>query len=98
MIPEKIFNINISYYVASWVGAILLYFKMKTEGKAVIEFLPHLFGNEITSPVGKIAEVLIFSIIGAIIATILTIPSNPQQAIAAGLGWTGLLSAFTKDS
>jgi len=35
---------------------------------------------------------VIFCLIGAVIGTILTEPTNAQQALAAGLGWTGLLA------
>jgi hypothetical protein len=38
-------------------------------------------------------EFALFMVIGAAIAVLFTHPTTPQQAISAGLGWTGLLAA-----
>jgi hypothetical protein len=37
-------------------------------------------------------EFLVFIVVGTVTCMILTQPANPQQAFAAGLGWTGLLT------
>ena len=40
----------------------------------------------------EFTEFVIFVVLGVLIAVGLTHPSTSQQAIAAGLGWTGLLT------
>lgn len=38
-------------------------------------------------------EVLVFMVIGTVVATACVEPQTARQAIAAGLGWTGLLAS-----
>jgi len=38
-------------------------------------------------------EFVIFLVLGSVIAVLFADPQSPQQAISAGLGWTGLIAA-----
>lgn len=62
-----------------------------------MQLLPHFNEAWGKSTCGKISDFLIITLLGAIIATIVTKPVSPAQAIAAGLGWTGLISAKGKN-
>jgi len=42
----------------------------------------------------KIFDTVVFAFCGAIFVSIFVQPSTVQQAIAAGLGWTGLVGAI----
>lgn len=88
-----VLEVPLEIYIVCWGGAIVLYFKLKSDGRPPMEFLPHIKDSWRESPTLKGLDILIFSVVGAFVATIFTQPDNAQQALAAGLGWTGLLSA-----
>lgn len=90
------FGIDPYYYLLSWIGAFVLYYKLKSDGKLVIEFLPHIKKAWAEPPLAKFLDAILFTTLGAIIGTILIRPINPQQAIIAGIGWTGALAAIAK--
>ena len=90
-------DIEFQHYIISGVGAITLYFKLKSSGKDVIQFLPHFKSSWAEAPFARLIDALLFTLIGALIGTILTQPETPQQALAAGLGWTGLINSFAKE-
>ena len=92
----EILKIPIEHYAVCWSGAIVLYFKLRSDGRSVMEFLPHINPKWKKSVGLRIIDILLFSLVGALIGTIFTEPTTPQQALAAGLGWTGLLSAVAK--
>lgn len=85
-------DINISLYIVSAIGAFVLYFTMQAKGNITVEILAFINPNWKESPWCRFFESIIFSLLGSFIAVLLTQPSNYQQAIAAGLGWTGLLN------
>jgi hypothetical protein len=89
-------NFSIVYYLATAAGAFLLYFVLKSQKKPVIQFLPHINKEWAETTSGKIFEVVIFIFLGAIVGNLITEPINAKQALVAGLGWTGVLSSFTK--
>jgi hypothetical protein len=89
----ELFKIPLDYYIVCWTGAVVLFFRLRSDGRPVMEFLPHLIPRLQGSTTARILDFIFFSLIGALIGTILTQPSNVQQALAAGLGWTGLVAA-----
>jgi hypothetical protein len=74
------------------LGAFALYFKLKGDGRPVIEFLRFLFPSW-RSPLVPLIEAVLFSVLGGALAYGIVQPSTVVQAISAGLGWTGLFSA-----
>ena len=84
------FAIPIPVYVA--VGVIVLWSKTsKTQRNvygltAVVEMI---FSNE---RVRGVVELIVFLTIGCIISHGIVAPTTPAQAVAAGLGWTGLMT------
>lgn len=92
-----IFGIELAHYVVCAIGAFLLYFKLQTEGKEVIRFSAVIKKDWKEKPAAVIIDAVAFTVLGSLIAGIITQPTTPQQALAAGLGWTGLLSAFSKE-
>lgn len=88
----QFFEIEKSYYVLCGIGAFVLFFKLQKKGRPVFEVIGHIFPEWSSSPCCRVLEAAIFVFLGAIIGTLIAQPGNPQQAIAAGLGWTGLLS------
>lgn len=89
------FGIIWSYYLLCGIGAFVLFFKLQKKGSPIFEVIGYLNPKWADSPFCRFFEALLFAVLGAIIGTIITQPGNPQQAIAAGLGWTGLLSKTT---
>ncbi len=87
-----ILEIPIEHYLVCWVGSFILYFQLKTKNKPVLKVLPHINENWEDKPIALFIDALFITTVGALIGTIATQPINAQQAIAAGLGWTGLLS------
>ncbi|WP_444911071.1 hypothetical protein [Microbulbifer sp. PAAF003] len=90
---DKYFNIEAGHYFLCFVAAFVLFFKLHKEGQPPFAVLGYIHPQAAGSPVGKFIEAILFAALGALIGTVLTVPSSPAQAIAAGLGWTGLLSA-----
>lgn len=91
----SVFGIGFEYYIACGIGVFVLYFKLLSDGKGVMRFLPHIKKGWARKPWPRFIDAMIFVIVGAIVAALLTQPNNYQQALAAGLGLTGLLSGFT---
>lgn len=91
------FNILPAYYFLCGIGALVLFFKMQQgRGKAIFSVISYInpeWGNSVT---GRLFEAFMFAALGAVVGTIIAQPVNPQQAIAAGLGWTGLIGTFSK--
>lgn len=85
-------GIPLGFYVVCWVGSLVLYFQMKSTNKSVIKFLPHINQTWSNNPWALFFDALLVTIVGAYVGTVITEPINVQQALAAGLGWTGLLS------
>jgi hypothetical protein len=87
------FGIDRSYYFLCFIAAFVLFFRLHKNGEPPFAIIGHINPAWGESAWGKLCEAMIFAILGALIGTVLTIPTSPAQAIAAGLGWTGLLSA-----
>ena len=90
------FNVPLAYYIGCWLGALALYFKQLNINKTkVMQFLQIINKNWEGQPLAVVLDAIIFSTIGTILGIGFTQPINLQQAIAAGIGWTGLLSVGT---
>lgn len=76
------------------LGAFVLYCKLKTEGRVVIQFLDHVVPTW-TSPYKPLFETLLFSLVGGVVAVVLTEPESVAQGLAGGLGVAGIVAAFT---
>ncbi|MDY6988451.1 MAG: hypothetical protein SWQ30_10380 [Thermodesulfobacteriota bacterium] len=87
-----ILDIELSYYVVCGIAALVLFFRLQNVGQPVIEIVKYVNPKWGDSTGGRIVDALLFASFGAVIGTLVTQPTNPQQAVAAGLGWTGLLS------
>jgi len=92
---RMLFGISVTYYLLCGIGAFVLFFKLQKKGAPVFEVITYINPAYGSSPWCRLLEALVFSALGALIGTIITQPGNPQQAIVAGLGWTGLLSKST---
>ncbi|WP_145956730.1 hypothetical protein [Burkholderia pseudomallei] len=57
-----------------------------------------VFGPDYENKWRNLVEFFIFLVIGVVVVSGLTHPQNAGQAIAAGLGWTGLASHATPRS
>ncbi len=91
------FGIEYSYFLLSGAGALVLFFKMQSgRSKPGISILGYIHPPLESNPFGRVLEALLFASLGALLGTIIAQPVNPQQAIAAGLGWTGLIGSFSK--
>lgn len=88
------FGINLEYYFVCWVGTIILFFRLKSDNKAVMRFIQLLNPLWENKPLTVILDMLLFTFAGAFVGTILTQPANVQQSLATGLGWTGLMSSI----
>jgi hypothetical protein len=81
------------------IGAIVLWVKNGYTGQGTFAFGPL---TDLIFTEGKwvkfrgIVEFVLFVGFGVAIAIALTQPANVQQAVAAGLGWTGLLTTDKK--
>ena len=91
-----LFGTGLELFALCGAGAAVLYFRQKTSGHAVVGFLVHINGRFARTTNGKLLEAALFTMVGALVSGVLTQPSNPPQALAAGLGWTGLLSSFQR--
>lgn len=76
------------------LGAFVLHCKLRSENQPMIEFLKHLFPKW-ESSWRTFLEACFFAVIGGIVSYGLIQPITTPQALSAGLGWTGLISAFS---
>ena len=88
-----IFDISGAYYFLCFVSAFVLFFRLHKDGEPPFAVIGHINPAWGESPWGKFAEAMLFALFGAVIGTVITVPTSPAQAISAGLGWTGLLIA-----
>jgi hypothetical protein len=91
-----IFDIKYSFYLLGAISSFVLFFYLQKHGKVVFEVLGYINPKWKNKPWCRFFEVLIFTTLGSMLAIILIEPSNPQQAIFAGLGWTGILNGIGK--
>jgi hypothetical protein len=86
--------------LATTLGAFILYIMNRTNNRQ-----PFSFFRAINIEVGSSApartiffDMIISSLLGAIVVFILTNPATVPQAVVAGLGMTGILSAHAKET
>ena len=88
-------NISISYYLIGFAGAYVLYiFRAQTTGIKTLKVLGLFFKKWNENPILLFFDSILISCIGAFICTIISQPTNYQQAIIYGLGWTGIVESF----
>jgi len=90
----KLFDIEIQFYIASLIGAFTLYFAFCSRNKLNIRVLKYILPKHSNHPLVHLIDSIIISSLGAVLCTIITQPSNFQQAAISGLGWIGLLNGF----
>lgn len=92
---------NLPFGIGSWAifGCVVLYVLNRQQGKQPFSLLVALnvsLDKQASPGVGFI-DLLVSSIIGGVLVTALTSPTTTPQAIIAGLGLTGILSAYSED-
>jgi len=90
-----LFGIRYSFYILSAISSFVLFFILHQRGKIVFEVLGYINPNWKNNSWCRFFEAIIFAILGALLATVFVQPSNEQQAIFAGMGWTGLFNAIS---
>lgn len=76
------------------LGAFVLHCKLRSEDQPMIQFLKPLFPKW-ESSWQTFLEAFFFAAIGGVVSFGLIQPITTPQALSAGLGWTGLISAFS---
>ena len=89
-------GIWIGFMVICWVSSLVLYFHLVSNNRPILRLLPLIHEDWKEKPLAMVLDALIVTIVGAVIGTIITHPVNFQQAVATGLGWTGLMSIVRK--
>ena len=79
------------------VGAFVLYCKLRSEDRPVIEFITYV-APEWNSQLRQPSEMAVYTAIGSLISYGFVHPITFAQAVSAGLGWTGLISAFPRNN
>jgi hypothetical protein len=83
-------NLPLAVYVA--VGVVVLWCKTSKANRNIYGLSP-IVAMSIKNEQAKGAlELIVFLTIGWVICDGLIAPSTPAQAVAAGLGWTGLMT------
>jgi hypothetical protein len=82
----------------TFLGAFALYLMNRLQGKQPFSFFRALNIDVGTGagPLVILSDMVISSILGATLVIALTAPATVPQAVVAGLGMTGILSAHTK--
>jgi hypothetical protein len=94
---------NFGFYkliLATTLGAFVLYILNRLQNRQPFSFFRALnieVGNSAGAPT-IFFDMLISSLIGAIVVYLLTEPATVPQAVIAGLGMTGVLSAHAKET
>lgn len=83
-------------FLWSALGAGVAHFFALTNRSTSIKILPHFKQSWAVHPVGVLIEAIILISVGAIVGGLFTSPCTAQQAVIAGVGWTGALSLTTK--
>jgi hypothetical protein len=85
---------GVDLILASFLGTLLLYaLQLHFGDTSAIRFIK-LFAPNWESPLERVFEGLVFSLVGVAVAWVLVAPTTAQQAFSAGLGWMGLLTAI----
>jgi len=83
-------NVPITVYVA--VGVIVLWCKTSKANRNIYALSPVVAMFLKNEKAKSIIELIVFLSIGCLICQGLIVPTTPAQAVAAGLGWTGLMT------
>lgn len=83
------------YYIAAFVGSLVIWFKLKSEGKAVITFINWLAPERFNRPWARLCEPFLFAAAGCF-ATMLTKPTSSLQAFVEGVGFMSAIQAYSK--
>jgi hypothetical protein len=88
------------FFLCTFFGAFILYVLTRTGGRQPFYLFIAININIDRSarPHIVLCDIVLSSLIGATAVYFLTAPVNYAQAIVAGLGMTGILSAHTKDT
>ena len=91
----------LAFYLVAFMGAYVLYSLQLTKGEKVISFILYTPKEPSKLSEGKLfflslANALLFCLVGSIVGVLLTQPESYQQALAAGLGWVGLINGAAK--
>lgn len=86
----KDFSIPLVVYVA--VGVVVLWCKTSKANRNIYGLSPVIALFLSNERARSIVELIVFLTIGCLISEGFVIPGTPAQAVAAGLGWTGLLT------
>src|SRR5690242_3275703 len=88
------------YFLCTFFGAFILYVLTRTGGRQPFSLFLAININIDRSarPYVIFSDIVISSLIGAGAVFLLTAPGNYAQAIVAGLGMTGVLSAHAKET
>jgi len=88
-------------WLVATFSTFMLYWINRLQGRQPISLF-EIFNVDVRSAEARagviMADMLISSALGAILAVLLTTPTTPQQAVAAGLGLTGLISVYTREA
>jgi hypothetical protein len=79
------------------LGAIALFVMDRNKGREPLSVFQAININS-AKPIARLFDLIISCILGGLIVFLLTKPGTIEQAIAAGLGTTGLLSSFGKST
>jgi hypothetical protein len=89
-----LWGFNVNHYILSWISAFTLYFMIQSKGKKPIKIIRSIFKRFDEAPWAVFTDSVLTSLFGAIICTIIMQPTNYQQSVISGLGWTGLVNGF----
>lgn len=93
-----LFGYSLDLYFACAIGVFVLHVENNTGKKKIFEILGFFFPKYKDSALCKLGEALLFTIIGSLVVTIITVPTNYQQALISGLGFSGVLTKIKSGS
>ncbi len=90
-----ILGISIDFYLTNCVAVFALYSWLVTNDKPVISYIKKFLpDNHSPGAWLKLIDVMLYVVVGAFLATAFAQPTNIQQAIIAGLGFSAFLNTF----
>ena len=88
---------DLNLYLASVAGAFALLLKFASNGSLPPNVFRVINEEWARSTTARFLSAAIFVIFGGMVAVFMIQPSTVPQAVAAGLGWTGLISISGPD-
>lgn len=98
MVQHWISSLTLPFF--TFVGAFILYMLNRLQNKQPFSFF-RVINIDVgvnASPLAVLSDMVISSFLGILVVIPLTSPSTVAQAIIAGLGMTGLLATYSKDT